>query len=184
MKETREELISLINDFINTPMGTSVSYYVDEYMASHPESSQPQTAEDVLYKHELKLGPSIFYKIIPPEYRKLAVYPAMEEYATQKPQTTESEQEDITNAFCETRDENIKNNLQYRDRDYFQAGYDFAMSTQKHIPTDDQMNQKAIEYGKLKSQHRFGITDYERSEAEIDFLRGYNAAVNELIKNK
>lgn len=36
-------------------------------------------------------------------------------------------EEDITNAFCDTRDEDLKNNLQYRDRDYFQAGYDFAM---------------------------------------------------------
>lgn len=47
------------------------------------------------------------------------------------------------------------------------------------IPSDEEMNQKAIKYGELKSQHRFGITDYERSEAEIDFLRGYNAAVND-----
>ena len=49
----------------------------------------------------------------------------------------------------------------------------------QEIPSDEEMNQKAIKYGELKSQHRFGITDYERSEAEIDFLRGYNAAVND-----
>jgi len=33
----REELIKLINDFINTPMGTNVGVFVDEFLASHPE---------------------------------------------------------------------------------------------------------------------------------------------------
>ena len=42
--------------------------------------------------------------------------------------------------------------------------------------SDEDMNQKAIEYGKLKQERRSGmLTDYDVSEAEIDFLRGYNA---------
>jgi hypothetical protein len=30
--ERREELITLINNFINTPMGTSISGFIDEYL--------------------------------------------------------------------------------------------------------------------------------------------------------
>jgi hypothetical protein len=43
--------------------------------------------------------------------------------------------EEITNAFCDTRIEDIKMHLDYRDRDYFQAGFDFARS--RLHPTKD-----------------------------------------------
>lgn len=50
-----------------------------------------------------------------------------------------------------------------------------ANSRAKEI-TYEEMNQKAIEYGKLKQERRSDmLTDYDVSEAEIDFLRGENA---------
>ena len=36
--------------------------------------------------------------------------------------------EEITNAYVEARDKDKKNKLDYRDRDYFQAGVDFAIN--------------------------------------------------------
>jgi hypothetical protein len=42
----KKELIKIINDYINTPMGTSVSHFVDEYLASLPKE-QSVSDEDI-----------------------------------------------------------------------------------------------------------------------------------------
>lgn len=57
---------------------------------------------------------------------------------------------------------------------------EYAQSHQVEMPGDEEMNQKAIEYGKLKAERRINMTDYQISESEIDFLRGYNSAVREI----
>ena len=52
----REELIKLINDFIDTPMGTNVEVFVDEYLASKTDqetNEQPKSvsAEEIRDKY-------------------------------------------------------------------------------------------------------------------------------------
>ena len=139
----REELINDKAIELKGMVGLALSIdeciiFVNSVLASHPEP-QPQEQETNEQLRCSNCGEligncdnSCWYR----DRDELHEFKLGEQEKPQKPQITESEQEDITNAFCETRDENIKNNLQYRGRDYFQAGYDFAMSSQKHIPTD------------------------------------------------
>jgi hypothetical protein len=79
---------------------------------------------------------------------------AMQEYADQFKQK-EVTDEDITTAFCETRDEDLRSHLDYRDRDYFQAGYDFAIRfchpslfppKEIVLPSDEDIKNAALDY--------------------------------------
>jgi hypothetical protein len=127
----------------------------------------------------LKLNKSIKIDDEPyyPESSVINIIKQIQKYIASQ-SSVEVTDEIITNAFCETRDEDIKMKLDYRDRDYFQAGCDFAIRS-RH-PAQSLSDEQIEKYFLVDEPRGYGCSYYK---GMVDGAKAYrDGTISEWLK--
>lgn len=91
----------------------------------------------------------------------------------------EIEQNKITEEFVKMRDSDLNHQFDYRDRDYFQRGYDLGITSQKNQVTDNEIEKAAEEHALFLG---YGGKYNINTAKQVSFIQGAKAMRDGLIK--